>query len=380
MGVGAYRLTRGAGEDFLVAPNQEAAFLAWLLARTSTHPTFTDLASKLGDYTPEFTGEMSETALEHLGRRLLESEHLVFLWDGKDAAMESVLLALRAVREDRTAVLPMFGPPNWRGYERAGVDVGFSRTEQIVEDAIAGKIRFLLMAGADLLRDYPDRQKAEQALKAVEHVVQIGLFLPEAAESYHAILPGAGWSEVYGTYANMEGRMQVAKATVQPPGQARPVRTYLASFAHALKKSFVLEPEWDPFDDDSGDFIPKEALPGMIPVPKPEPVSLRPNTLRVVGTSLVIEGGMPSEILEPRVPKYPGRIAPADASRLGISEVGGQILLRGTHGEITLMVAPDARVPEGLVVIPYGIESSPLNQLGDGAVVEVQALEEVSLR
>lgn len=383
IGIGAYDLTRSTvpGDAFVLEPGEEAAFLAYTLAKVAaSNPIIARLGEELGDFSPTFKGAKSEQEVETLGRQLLESEHLVLLWDGKDPHMESVLLALRGLREDVTAVLPTFGPANWRGFERAGIAVDYDRLEAFVEEAIQGKIHLLFSIGADLLRDYPDRERAKAALAAIDRVVSVGLFFPEQRELYHAVIPGAGWSEVDGTYTNMEGRMQVAKATVQPPGQSRPVRTYLGSWAHALKKSFVLEPEWDPFDHNAGDLIAKEALPEVQSVPKPARPAMKDGALRLVGTALVMEGGMPSEILQPRIPKYPGRISLADASRLGIGEPGGELGLRGQQGMISVMVAVDERIPQGVLVLPYGVVGSPLNQLGDGAVVEAVSLEEVSLR
>ncbi|MCL4521148.1 MAG: hypothetical protein M1415_06105 [Firmicutes bacterium] len=89
--------------------------------------------------------------------------------------MESVLLALRGLREDVTAVLPTFGPANWRGFERAGIAVDYDRLEAFVEEAIQGKIHLLFSIGADLLRDYPDRERAKAALAAIDRVVSVGL-------------------------------------------------------------------------------------------------------------------------------------------------------------------------------------------------------------
>ena len=383
MGVGAYELTRDfhGAKNFTVKPQHQAAFLAYALAQAGTKSQAVEhLASQLGTYVPSLLNPVTPEEIQALGRTLLESEHLVLLWDGKEPEMESVLLALRAAREDATEVLPTFGPSNWRGWERAGIPAHFASLQTIIDDAAQGKISVLFVVGADLLRDYPDREQARRALERVDRVVQVGLFLPEEVQLYHAVVPGAGWSEVYGTYTNMEGRMQVAMATVQPPGQARPLRTYLNSWAHALKKSFVLESEWDPFDDDSGDFVPRESLPELRPVTVPEPSpGTPPGSLRVVGFSLVMEGGMPSEILAPRVPRFPGRISPQDAARLGFSEQGGELQLEGTMGKISVMVAPDRRIPDGILALPYGIHGSPLNQLGEGASVKAVRLEEVSL-
>lgn len=381
LGVGPRVLTRetAPGEDFVTRPDAVGSTLAKALAAVAgDHPAVQTVARNLGRFQPEVShraGEDGEDALKRLGQALIESEHLTVLWDGLDPAVENALLALRAVRENATAVLPTWVPSNWRGYERAGVSARFRDLTAILEDAAAGRIDLLMLFGGDLIREYPDRDLAERALRAAKRVVYEGLFLPAGADMVDAVVPGAGWGEVYGTYVNMEGRLQVAMATVQPPGQARPVRTYLTSWSHALQKSFDLGDEWDPYDDDSGDFVPREAL--------PEVTAIEPPVERPAGTGfwlipeqVVIEGGLPSEILEPRRLQNPGRIAPEDATRLGIAP-GDTVTVEGVRGSIRIRVEPDPKVPAGRLMVPIGVPESPHNAVGAGPV-RILGREEVS--
>lgn len=379
IGIGPRILTRDTapGEDFVTQPDAVGAIVAKALeAAAGDHPAVKALASELGDFVPEVAGTPpAEVAarLRKLGEALLDSEHLTLLWDGQDPGVEAVLLALREVRENATAVLPTWFPSNWRGYERAGVSARFEDLTAILEAAAAGKIDILYLFGGDLVREYPDRDLAIRALKGAKRVVYEGLFLPEGAEAIDVVVPGAGWGEVYGTYVNMEGRLQVAMATVQPPGQARPVRTYLASWSHALKKPFDLEEDWDPYDDDSGDFIPREPLPEVTALKPPHGAA---EGFWLVAEQIVIEGGLPSEILAPRRLQNPGRIAPEDAARLRI-ESGTAIEVEGSRGRIRVRVESDPRVPSGRLVLPMGVPESPVNAVGDGPV-RVARLEEVS--
>ncbi len=312
--------------------------------------------------------------LEALGQALVSSQHLALLWDGQEADIESVLIALAAVRGDKpTRVLPTWGPSNWRGFERAGFSARIEDLTQILEDARDGKLEMLMLFGADLLREYPDQNLVRQAYDKVPFLIAEGLFPPMEAERFRAILPQAGPSEVYGTYINMEGRLQVASPSVQPPGQARPVKSYVTAWAHALKTPFVLPEDWDPYDDESGDLLPEEPMPTEVRalrVPAEET-----GDLELVTGPLVVEDGIPSDILKPRIPEYPGRISPEDAERVGIIDHGTVRLTRKGQS-IEVGVAVDPRLTPGRIFVPLGIAQSPVNKVGSG-VVEAVRLEEV---
>ncbi len=380
IGIGSWVLTRSTlpGQDVVVEPGQEVAVLAAALKiAAGEQEAVKVLTANLGDWRPSLTGvdpAAVEDRLRELGQSLLGSEHLVLLWDGKDAEMESVLHAIKTVREERSAVLPMFGPANWRGFEQAGIDPHFDRLDSVLDDCIAGRVTTLLVFGGDLLREYPDRRRAEEALAAVERVVQEGCFAPEGQEHYHAIVPGAGWGEVVGSYVNLEGRPQTAGAPATPPGQARPVRTYLLAWAHALKKNLVFE------DEGRLPGMAAAARAAVAPVTRPGDLARGDDELVMVGNTEVMEGGLPSEYLASRVAEYPGRVSPQDALRLEIGQQGGRLVVEGSDDTIMVNAAPDPRVPGGRMVLPYGIQESPLNRIGEGATVKVYRREEVGAR
>ncbi|NMP22676.1 2Fe-2S iron-sulfur cluster-binding protein [Sulfobacillus harzensis] len=317
---------------------------------------------------------VGQDRLQALAEVVAESQHLTLLWDGLEADMESVLVALKAVRGDKaTRVLPTWGPSNWRGFERAGFSAHIEDLRAILEDAKAGKIQMLVLWGADLLREFPDRKLVEAAYQAVPVLVAESLFPPAGREYFKAILPATAPGEVYGTYVNMEARLQVAMPSVQPPGQARPTKAYITAWAHALKTPFVLQDDWDPYDDNSGDLVP------WVPVDEnavnPIQAAPSPEGLEVITGALVIENGIPSDILKPRIPLYPGRISVSDAERLGVQEHGTVAVSR--NGEtIQVPVEVDPRLTPGRIFIPLGMPLVPVNQIGVGAA-QVSVSEEV---
>ncbi len=348
---------------------QEAQVLGWALSQgMGTHPA----VKKLAATAPVGVADEDLTALsEALG----SSEHLTILWDGLQNEVGSVLAALADARgEKATRILPTWGPSNWRGFERAGFSADFDALTSLLEDARAGKIQMLMTFGADLLREYPDERLVREALQKVPHVVFEGLFRPTEPSLYGAQLPQAGPGEVAGTYVNMEARLLSATPSVTPPGQARPVKSYLTAWAHALNKPFVADDDWDPYGDDTADLLPFDGIQAKVWALKPPNLG-NASGMELVTGALVIENGIPSHILEPRAPKFPGRISPQDAEILGI--VGQGLVRLGKDGrEIRVPVTVDERMTPGRIFVPLGMASCPVNRLGLGAV-EVARLEEV---
>lgn len=361
-------------KDLVVAPGEDAAVMALALAQVAgDHPAVMSLIADLKDFRPK---DVDERELQELGGALLRSRHLVLLWDGENRDMEAVLTALAAVREAPTRVLPTFGPANWRGFERAGFPADFGALKGILEAARDGQIHLLFLWGADILRDFPDYDLARQALEKVDRVVAAAITPPLGAELVDALLPVAAWGEVYGTYVNMEARLQVANPSVNPPGQARPTKAYLTAWARGLKKSFLPDDEWDPYDDGSGDLIADEPVPAFgRAVGRPPETSEGP---WLITGDWVMEGGLPSDFLRPRVPQWPGEVNPDDARQWGISDQGGSIRLSRGERRLDIRVRPSPRIPRGRIYLPRGVPEMGVNRLGPGPVT-VTRLEEVSV-
>jgi NADH-quinone oxidoreductase subunit G len=101
--------------------------------------------------------------------------------------------------------------PGGRGLDAAGV----------LAAAAEGRIRALVLVGADPLADFPDRSLARRALAAVPFVLSVDLHRNASNEQAHVLLPAAGWAERPGTTTNLEGRVTRLNQKVTPPGTAR---------------------------------------------------------------------------------------------------------------------------------------------------------------
>lgn len=364
IGVGPRRLTRETvpGRDVVVAPGQDAAVMALALAAAlPEEAAFGTLTADLGGFAPD---GVSPEELLALGRQLLAPGGLVLVWDGANPEMEPVLTALAAVRTDATRVLPTFGPANWRGFEAAGIAARFDDLTAILEDAAQGRIALLLEWGADVLREYPDYQLARAALERVEYVVAEGLVAPVEADLVDAMLPGAGWGEVPGSYVNMEGRVGRGAGAANPPGQSRPVKTYLTTWARSMRKPFVVDEAWSPGAD--GELLAAGGQPAPVrPVGRPAPVD---DAVWLIGGRSVYAGGLPSDNLTVRRDPRPGRISPEDAARWSIGEAGGELVVSRDGRELRIGVRPDPAIPPRRIYLPYGLVDMDLNYLGEGPV------------
>ncbi|MCL4495756.1 MAG: 2Fe-2S iron-sulfur cluster-binding protein [Firmicutes bacterium] len=353
IGVGPRKLTSGTlpGIDYQVLGEDEAVVFAQaLLLAKGDDPTVQMLGRNVADYPLPVDSETLKT----LGETLLNATHLTMLWDGENPEMEQIFKALTILRQGRTAVLPSFGPVNWRGYEKAGIPVRYEDLRNLLMKARNGDIRMLVLWGADLLRDFPDRDLAREALEAVDYVVSAQIRPPLDLPYTDALLPVAAWGEVEGSYVNMEGRVAVAAAGVQPPAQSRPTKTYMVGWARLFQQTFGVEAEWDLFEDIEGDLIPRNAdEEDMTPQPlkRPDPVE-DPTQWRVIRGELVLENGIPSEILEPRISLFVGRIHPDEAQALHIPAEGGYVDVETSSGTITIGVRADESIPERTLWVP----------------------------
>lgn len=154
----------------------------------------------------------------------------------KDAERPVVIVGMGALaRDDGDAVLGTVRKlvescnvvrDDWNGFNVlhtaaarvGGLDLGFVpgegglSTNAILDGAAAGEVDVVYLLGADEI----DTAKLEKAF-----VVYQGHHGDAGAHCADVILPGLAYTEKNGTYVNTEGRVQLARQAVQPPGDAR---------------------------------------------------------------------------------------------------------------------------------------------------------------
>ncbi len=114
-------------------------------------------------------------------------------------------------------------------------------TAGILAAAAAGRIRTLVLLGADPLTDFPDRALAAAALAKAEHVIVVGAFAADAGDAATVVLPATVWGEQAGTTTNLEGRVLRLARKVSPVGSAMEGWRIAAELAVRLGTDLDLE-------------------------------------------------------------------------------------------------------------------------------------------
>jgi NADH-quinone oxidoreductase subunit G len=102
------------------------------------------------------------------------------------------------------------GAPPSRGLDAEGV----------LWAAADGKVRVLVLLGADPIADFPDAALARRALETVGTVIAVDAFWSESNRRADIFLPCTLWGEKTGSVTNIEGRIQRLGRKVAPEGTA----------------------------------------------------------------------------------------------------------------------------------------------------------------
>ena len=95
------------------------------------------------------------------------------------------------------------------------------------------KVFGMLVCGENTVVSDPDMDHCEHALKSLEHLVVIDVFLTETAELADVVLPASAWGETDGVFTNTERRVQRVRAAVPAQGESRPDWWILAELSNA---------------------------------------------------------------------------------------------------------------------------------------------------
>ena len=115
----------------------------------------------------------------------------------------------------------------------------------IIEAAVAGRIRALWIIGTNPLVSFPNIDVLKQAFENLDFlVVQDGFHPTPTSELADLVLPAAIWGEKEGTYTNSERRVSKVNAAVEPPGEARSDFDIFLAIAERLGCRQDLYPEW----------------------------------------------------------------------------------------------------------------------------------------
>ena len=115
----------------------------------------------------------------------------------------------------------------------------------IIEAALAKKIRGLWIIATNPLVSFPNQDVLRQALSNLDFLVaQDGYHPTPTTELAHLVLPAAIWGEKEGTYTNSERRVSKVNPAVAPPGEARADFDIFLDVAEKLGCREELYPGW----------------------------------------------------------------------------------------------------------------------------------------
>ncbi len=92
---------------------------------------------------------------------------------------------------------------------------------EITRAALEGQIRGMYIMGENPFLSDPNINKVRKALSNLDFLVVQDIFLTETAEFADVILPASSYLEKEGTYTNTDRRVQLGRAVVDSPGEAR---------------------------------------------------------------------------------------------------------------------------------------------------------------
>ena len=237
--------------------------------------------------------------------------------------------------------------------------------------AAAGEVDVLVLLGADLLADVPDRQLAEQALAGAGTVVAVDLFGTDTVARADVVLPAVVSTELDGTFTNLEGRVSVVARKVTSPGTSRPDWAIAVELAERLGTDLgftsvddVLAELREVSPVHAG--ITPEALAettregllveGLLVTDRPAPTSVPGRDgygLRLVVDRSMYDSGVlvsHSPSLASLAPGTRAGLEPPDLARHGIAD-GEVVDLISARSTIQVVVVADAGVARGTVHI-----------------------------
>ncbi|MCB1908176.1 MAG: formate dehydrogenase subunit alpha [Rhodocyclaceae bacterium] len=281
-----------------------------------------------------------------------------------------------------------------------------------IMDAIhAGTIRGMYIQGENPAMSDPDLSHARGALARLEHLVVQDLFVTETAQFADVILPASAWSEKDGTVTNTNRQVQMGRAAVPLPGDARPDWWIIQEIARRLGLDWhYTHPrdvyaemqqgmasldhiDWDRVDREQSVTYPSPApdAPGLdvvfgdafprkggralfaptVPLPPDEPVDAQFPVVLITGRQLEHwhTGSMTrrSRVLDELEPAAVATLSPAQLDRIGIAP-GAQMRITTRRGEIVLSARADPLMPEGMVFVPFCYAEAAANMLTNPAL------------
>ena len=287
---------------------------------------------------------------------------------------------------------------------------GLTVTE-ILDAVHAGQIKGMYVLGENPAMSDPDVTHAREALASLEHLVVQDIFLTETANYADVILPAAAFYEKNGTVTNTNRQVQIGRAAVSPPGEAREDWAITLELAKRLGLAWeydhpsqvfaemkrgmssldniswdrlenvgaVTYPSLSPEDPGQaivfGEGFPRSEgrarfTPASVIAPDETPDAEYP---MILTTGRQLEhwhtGSMTrrSKVLDAVEPQANCSLHPGTLRKMGV-EPGGKVRLETRRGSITLMARADRAIAPDMVFLPFAYVEAAANILTNSAL------------
>ncbi|MCY7371894.1 MAG: formate dehydrogenase subunit alpha [Polaromonas sp.] len=274
-----------------------------------------------------------------------------------------------------------------------------------------GGIRGMYVQGENPAMSDPDANHAREALAALEHLVVQDIFLTETAYLADVILPASAFPEKDGSFTNTDRLVQMGRAAVKPPGDARQDLWIIQEMGKKLgldwQYSHVSEVfdemrhtmpsiagiTWDRLDREHSVTYPclKEGDPGQSVVfvdsfPRETgraqfvpadiiPADERPDAeyplVLITGRQLEHwhTGSMTrrATVLDAIEPDPVALVHPLDLADLG-GQPGDVVTIESRRGKVALYARADESSPRGAVFVPFCYYEAAINKLTNAAL------------
>ncbi|MDX1528754.1 MAG: molybdopterin-dependent oxidoreductase, partial [Gammaproteobacteria bacterium] len=414
---------------------------------------FENLKRHIKDFSPEemesICGIDAQT-IRHVSRTYAKAERAIIFWGmgisqhvhGTDNARCLIALSLITGQVGRpgTGLHPLRGQNNVQGASDAGlIPMVFPDYQSVEVEDIRGKfenlwgtpldpnkgltvveimdavhdgvIKGMYIMGENPAMSDPDVQHARAGLAKLEHLVVQDIFLTETAFHADVVLPASAWPEKDGTVTNTNRQVQMGRAAVEMPGDARqdwwivqeiarrigldwsydgPADVFAEmkrampsldniTWERLLKENSVTYPcdapdkpgndivfgEGFPTPDGRGKLVPASIIP-----PDEQPDDQFP---MVLTTGRQLEhwhtGAITrrASVLDALEPEAVASLCSRDMKRLGVRP-GDPVRISTRRGIIELKCRVDSAIPEGVVFVPFCYAEAAANMLTNPAL------------
>ncbi|WP_376963635.1 formate dehydrogenase subunit alpha [Azospirillum sp. A26] len=276
-----------------------------------------------------------------------------------------------------------------------------------IMDAIHdGRINGLYIEGENPAMSDPDVTHAREALAMLDHLVVQDIFLTETAKYADVVLPASAWPEKDGTVINTNRQVQMGRAAVPLPGEARQDLWIIQDMARGLGLNWTYTHVSEVFTEMVG-AMPSLANISWERVEREGSVTYPVDGPDQPGHDIVFGNGFPtktgrgrfvparpinpaetpdldyplvlttgrqlehwhtgsmtrrSSVLDAVEPEAVAYVSPHDLTRAGM-RTGDYMLVSSRRGTIRLKARIDDRMPVGLVFIPFAYAEAAANVL-----------------